>query len=62
MDVIRRQIYVQRPSSPSAVKKKKNTLAFPKFMTSSQSIVAPVMSRGLPIVQPTHALLYPSHP
>lgn len=57
-----RRKYVHHPSSPSVVKKAKNRATFSQFLTQSSAVVAPVLSTGLPSVQPFHALIYPMTP
>lgn len=52
--------YIHHPSSPAVVKKVRTK--FGKFLTSSASVIAPVLSCGLPSVQPFHALIYPMSP
>lgn len=62
VDVLQRRRYVPHPSSPTVVKKSKKTSKFSKFMTNSSAVVAPVLSSGLPSIQPFHALIYPMRP
>lgn len=61
IDVHRRK-YVHHPSSPTVVKKAKNKSTFSQFMTNASAVVAPVLTSGLPSVQPFHALIYPMSP
>lgn len=61
LDVQRRK-FVHHPSSPTVVKRAKNKAKFLKFMTNTSSVVAPVLTSGLPSVQPFHALIYPMSP
>eukprot|EP00177_Eucheuma_denticulatum_P007863 GFKZ01014308.1.p1 GENE.GFKZ01014308.1~~GFKZ01014308.1.p1 ORF type:complete len:1308 (-),score=154.88 GFKZ01014308.1:458-4381(-) len=54
--------YIHHPSSPTVVRKARMRGKFAKFVTSAASVVAPVLSTGLPSVQPFHALIYPMSP
>eukprot|EP00178_Gracilaria_changii_P000778 TRINITY_DN109_c1_g1_i1.p1 TRINITY_DN109_c1_g1~~TRINITY_DN109_c1_g1_i1.p1 ORF type:complete len:1348 (-),score=239.91 TRINITY_DN109_c1_g1_i1:1669-5394(-) len=61
-DRLARRKYVHHPSSPAVFKKLQLTSKFAKFITSSPSVVSPVLITGLPSVQPFHALIYPLSP
>lgn len=57
-----RRRYIHHPSSPTVVKKARMRGKFAKFITSAPAVVAPVLTTGLPSVQPFHALIYPMSP
>lgn len=57
-----RRRYIHHPSSPTVVKKARMRGRFAKFITSAPAVVAPVLTTGLPSVQPFHALIYPMSP
>lgn len=57
-----RRKYVHHPSSPAVFRRSKLKSTFAKFITSSPSVVSPVLISGLPSVQPFHALIYPLSP
>lgn len=57
-----RRKFVHHPSSPAVVRKARIRSKFAKFITSAPSVVAPVLTCGLPSVQPFHALIYPMSP
>ncbi|KAI0567108.1 UDP-GlcNAc: peptide-N-acetylglucosaminyltransferase [Gracilaria domingensis] len=61
-DRLARRKYVHHPSSPAVFRKSKLKSRFAKFITSSPSVVSPVLITGLPSVQPFHALIYPLSP
>lgn len=62
MELPQRRKYTHHPSSPTVVRKAKLRSKFAKFITSAPSVVASVLSSGLPSVQPFHALIYPMSP
>lgn len=57
-----RRRYIHHPSSPTVVKRARMRGKFAKFITSAPAVVAPVLTTGLPSVQPFHALIYPMSP
>ncbi|CAN8075754.1 unnamed protein product [Agarophyton chilense] len=61
-DRLARRKYVHHPSSPAVFSKSKLKSNFAKFISSSPSVVSPVLISGLPSVQPFHALIYPLSP
>lgn len=62
LDRVPRRKFIHHPSSPTVVRKARMRGKFAKFVTSSPSVVAPVLASGLPSVQPFHALIYPMSP
>lgn len=61
VDVHKRK-YTHHPSSPTVVQKSKTRGKIQNCMSSSSTVVAPVLASGLPSVQPFHALIYPMSP
>lgn len=61
-DVKPRRKYIPHPTSPTIVKRAKARGNFARFITDSATVVAPVLTTGLPSVQPFHALIYPMSP